>query len=233
MTGAALELRGVSAGYGPMEVVHDVSLAIAPGERVGLLGLNGHGKTTLLRAVVGLVGWRRGEIELRGRPIAGLATHAAARSGIVLIPQGDALFPGLSVRDNLDSGAYRSPAWSRRHQRRARVLEIFPALRSRLEQPAGTLSGGERRMVSIGRGLMAEGAVYLIDEPSVGLAPGLALSVINTLFELDLQGGGLLLAEQNRALIEGRIDRIAHLHGGRIVERESAGLGGGNTAVRV
>ena len=213
---AVLELSDVSAGYGPMQVVHDVNLAIAPGTRVGLVGLNGHGKTTLLRSVVGLVDWKRGRVELRGKAIGGLATHEVARKGLVLIPQGDSLFPGLPVRDNLDSGAFLSKSWRRRAERRARVLELFPQLAGRLDQLAGTLSGGERRMVAIGRGLMADADVYLVDEPSLGLAPGLAAKMIDALLSLELDGGAMLLAEQNRALIEGRVDRIVRIHGGRI-----------------
>jgi branched-chain amino acid transport system ATP-binding protein len=213
---AVLELSDLSAGYGPMQVIHRVNLAVAPGTRVGLVGLNGHGKTTLLRSVVGLVDWKRGRVELRGNPIGGLAPHQVARKGVVLIPQGDSLFPGLPVRDNLDSGAFLSKSWPRRGQRRAQVLELFPQLASRLDQLAGTLSGGERRMVAIGRGLMADADVYLVDEPSLGLAPGLAAKMIEALLSIELDGGGMLLAEQNRALIEGRVDRIVRIHGGRI-----------------
>jgi branched-chain amino acid transport system ATP-binding protein len=213
---AVLELSDLSAGYGPMQVVHDVNLAIAAGTRVGLVGLNGHGKTTLLRSVVGLVDWKRGSVQLRGNSIGGMAPHQVARRGLVLIPQGDSLFPGLPVRDNLDAGAFLSKSWRRRAQRRAQVLELFPQLASRLDQLAGTLSGGERRMVAIGRGLMADADVYLVDEPSLGLAPGLAAKMIEALLSIELDGGGMLLAEQNRALIEGRVDRIVRIHGGRI-----------------
>jgi branched-chain amino acid transport system ATP-binding protein len=213
---AVLELSDLSAGYGPMQVIHRINLAVAAGTRVGLVGLNGHGKTTLLRSVVGLVDWKRGRVELRGNPIGGLAPHQVARKGVVLIPQGDSLFPGLPVRDNLDSGAFLSKSWPRRGQRRAQVLELFPQLASRLDQLAGTLSGGERRMVAIGRGLMADADVYLVDEPSLGLAPGLAAKMIEALLSIELDGGGMLLAEQNRALIEGRVDRIVRIHGGRI-----------------
>jgi branched-chain amino acid transport system ATP-binding protein len=213
---AVLELSDLSAGYGPMQVVHDVNLAVAPGTRVGLVGLNGHGKTTLLRSVVGLVDWKRGSVQLRGNSIGGLAPHQVARQGLVLIPQGDSLFPGLPVRDNLDAGAFLSKSWRRRAQRRAQVLELFPQLASRLDQLAGTLSGGERRMVAIGRGLMADADVYLVDEPSLGLAPGLAAKMIEALLSIELDGGGMLLAEQNRALIEGRVDRIVRIHGGRM-----------------
>ena len=168
-----LEVRGLSAGYGPLRVLHDIDLAVAQGERVGLVGLNGHGKTTLMRSVMGLVDWRRGQIELDGKSIMRTPAHRLARAGVVLIPQGDALFPGLSVRDNLDSGAFAA-GWRQRKRRRERVLRLFPRLAERLDQAAGTLSGGERRMCSLGRGLMSDARVFLIDEPSLGLAPGIA-----------------------------------------------------------
>lgn len=219
---AALAVRSLSAGYGPMQVLHDIDLVVAPGERVGLVGLNGHGKTTLLRSIVGLVGWRRGVVALHGRSIVGTPTHRLARAGVVLVPQADALFPGMTVRENLDAGAFAPKAWRRRAERRERVVELFPRLGPRLDQVVGTLSGGERRMVSIGRGLMAEAEVYLIDEPSLGLAPAIATALVETLASLDLQGGAMLLAEQNRALLEGKIDRIVRIHGGRVVGLEAS-----------
>jgi branched-chain amino acid transport system ATP-binding protein len=218
----ALEIRDLCAGYGPMQVIHNIDLAVEPDERVGLLGLNGHGKTTLLRSVLGLVDWRRGDVRLHGQSMLKAAPHQVARRGVVLVPQGDALFPGLSVRDNLDSGAYMAKSWRGRNERRARILEVFPQLSSRLDQAAGTLSGGERRMVAIGRGLMAKGDIYLVDEPSLGLAPGIASSMIDALLSLDLAGGGLVLAEQNHALFASRIDRTVHLHGGRVVSGSEA-----------
>ena len=220
---AALEIHDLCAGYGPMQVVHNVDLTVEADERVGLLGLNGHGKTTLLQSVLGLIDWRRGDVRLHGESLLRLAPHQVARRGVVLIPQGGSLFPGLSVRDNLDSGAYMAGSWRRRAERRAHILEIFPQLGSRLHQAAGTLSGGERRMVSIGRGLMGEGDVYLVDEPSLGLAPGLAASMIDSLLSLDFAGGALLLAEQNHALFDGRIDRTVRIHGGRVVTRDASG----------
>jgi branched-chain amino acid transport system ATP-binding protein len=213
---SALQIRQLSAGYGPLRVLHDIDLTVAPAERVGLVGLNGHGKTTLLRSVVGLVDWKQGEIRLNGAPITRTSTHKLARAGVVMIPQGDALFPGLSVKDNLDSGAFAS-GWRERRKRRQRVLELFPRLGDRLGQLAGTLSGGERRMCSIGRGLMTDAQLYLVDEPSLGLAPGVASGLFETLRGLDLAGGALLLAEQNQTLLQGWIDRIVHIHGGQIV----------------
>jgi branched-chain amino acid transport system ATP-binding protein len=224
-----LEVRGLSAGYGPLRVLHDVDLAVDAGERVGLVGLNGHGKTTLLRSVMGLVDWRRGEIELDGKSILRTPAHKLARAGVVLIPQGDALFPGLSVRDNLDSGAFAA-GWRERRKRRDRVLELFPRLADRLGQSAGTLSGGERRMCALGRGLMTNARVYLIDEPSLGLAPGIAGGLYATLRGLDLEGGTLILAEQNQTLLEGWIDRIVLVHGGQIVRITRAGASDGGPA---
>ena len=219
---AVLEARKLSAGYGPLRVLHEIDLAVAPGERVGLVGLNGHGKTTLLRSIMGLVDWRRGEIELDGKSIVRTPAHKLARVGVVLMPQGDALFPGLSVKDNLDSGAFAA-GLRERTKRRERVLQLFPRLADRLGQPAGTLSGGERRMCSLGRGLMMNARVYLIDEPSLGLAPGIAAGLFSTLRELDTGGGALVLAEQNQTLLEGWIHRIVRIHGGQVVAIEPGG----------
>ncbi len=211
-----LEIKALEAGYGPLRVLHGIDLSIEQGERVGILGLNGHGKTTLLRAIVDLVDWKQGDILFEGESIMRQPTHALARRGIVLMPQGDALFPGLSVKDNLDAGAYPGGQWKKRQQRRDYVCEIFPQLGKRLDQIVGTLSGGERRMCSIGRGLMSEARLYLVDEPSLGLGHGVAKGICETLFTLDLQGGALLIAEQNRALIEGKIDRALRMHGGEL-----------------
>lgn len=212
-----LALSRLSAGYGTLRILSGIDLEIEEGERVGLVGLNGHGKSTLLRALVGLVDWRTGEIAYKGRSIVGYPTYRLARQGLILIPQGDALFPGLTVRENLDAGAFSSGSWRARGRRRERVLEIFPALRPRLKQVAGTLSGGERRMLSVGRGLMSEAEMYLVDEPSLGLAPGIGRSLLEVLTTLDLRGRTLVLAEQNRTLIEGRLDRVIGIHGGKIV----------------
>lgn len=224
---AVLEARDLSAGYGPMRVLHGITFAVAPRERVGIVGLNGHGKTTLLRAIVGLVDWRRGDLELRGRSIARVPTHRLARSGVVMVPQGDLLFPGLSVRENLDAGAFPRACWRTRKERRERVIELFPRLGGRLDQVVATLSGGERRMVSIGRGLMADADVYLIDEPSLGLAPGIAVHLVEMLLSLDLDDGALIVAEQNQGLIDGKIDRIVKLHHGQIVDDRSVHLSAG------
>jgi branched-chain amino acid transport system ATP-binding protein len=225
---AALEISQLVAGYGPLRVLHDIELSVAPGERVGLVGLNGHGKTTLLRSIMGLVDWKRGEIKLDGKSIMHTPTHRLARAGVVMMPQGDELFPGLTVRENLDSGAFAG-GWRERARRRERVVQTFPRLGERMKQVAGTLSGGERRMLSVGRGLMADARVYLADEPSLGLAPGIGTSLVRTLMELDLEGGALVLAEQNQALIEGKLDRIVRIHGGEVVGIEPGGRAANGT----
>jgi len=218
-----LVVSGLSAGYGPVRVLHGLNLTIGSGERLGLIGLNGHGKTTLLSAIVGLTGWQDGSIMFRGKEIGGRRTHGVGRktpsivrAGIALSPQGDAIFPGLTVQENLDSGAYSGSAWRARKRRRERILEVFPPLASRLKQHAGTLSGGERRMVSVGRSLMADADLYLVDEPSLGLAPKIAEGLVTALCNIDLGTGAMLIAEQNLGLLEGRVDRMLGMHAGEI-----------------
>jgi branched-chain amino acid transport system ATP-binding protein len=204
-------------------VIHDLDLTLTQGEKIGLVGLNGHGKSTLLRAIAGLTDWQDGSIKMLGKEIggrrmhgAGRRTHRIVRRGLALMPQGDALFPGLTVRQHLDSGAYTSKAWKKRKQNRERVLEIFPALKPRLNDVAGRLSGGERRMVSLGRGLMADVSLYLIDEPSLGLAPIVSKALIDALMQIDLKAGALIIAEQIVSLLEGNVDRVLGMHDGRI-----------------
>lgn len=218
-----LQLTGVSAGYGPVRVLHDLNLDVNPGERVGLVGLNGHGKTTMLSAIVGLTGWQDGSILFEGEEIGGRRTHgvgrktpAIVRRGIALAPQGDAIFPGLTVRENLDSGAYTRASWRSRRRRREHVLDVFPPLRKLLKQSAGTLSGGERRMVSVGRALMSDSTLYLVDEPSLGLAPKISLGLVSALCDIDLGEGAMIIAEQNLPLLEGRVDRVLGMHAGEL-----------------
>ncbi|MGA0003342.1 MAG: ABC transporter ATP-binding protein [Candidatus Nanopelagicales bacterium] len=227
-----LEMKEVSSGYGTMRVIHGLNFSIEPGERIGLVGLNGHGKTTLISTVVGMTGWQDGSIEFMGQQIGGRRSHGVGRntpkivrSGIAIAPQGDAIFPGLSVAENLDSGAYTDGAWKTRKRRRDAVLDVFPPLRSRLKQSAGTLSGGERRMVSVGRALMADAKLYLVDEPSLGLAPKISIGLVAALCEIDLGDGAMLIAEQNLPLLSGRCDRILGMHAGELKEDVGEALG--------
>lgn len=218
-----LRVEQLSAGYGPLGVLHGVNLTVQAGERIGIIGLNGHGKSTLLRAIAGLTGWQSGSIKLNGVEIGGVRsqgpgryTHKIVRMGLALMPQGDALFHGMTVADHLDSGAYTRRAWRERMQRRKRVLAIFPPLEKLLGTAAGRLSGGERRMVSLARGLMADASLLLVDEPSLGLAPKISKAVIEALMQIDIREGAMVIAEQNLALLDGKVSRLIGLHAGKL-----------------
>jgi branched-chain amino acid transport system ATP-binding protein len=226
-----LNVKGLSAGYGPMRVIHDLDLNVFSGERVGLVGLNGHGKSTLFYAIAGLTGWQRGSIKLNGNEVGrtrsqgpGRYTHLIVRQGLALIPQGDEIFHGLTVEEHLDSGAFTPRAWKERKERKEKVLKVFPPLVQLMKTPVGRLSGGERRMVSIGRGLMAEASLFLVDEPSLGLAPKIGKSVMEALFDVELGQSAMIIAEQNVALLEGRVDRIIGMHVGKLKGEASASL---------
>ena len=218
-----LVIDGLSAGYGPLRVIHDLDLIIKPGERVGIVGLNGHGKTTLLYAIAGLTGWQRGSIRLNGVEIGrtrsqgpGRYTHQIVRQGLAIMPQGDEIFNGLTVEEHLDSGAFTPEAWRDRKARKEKILDLFQPLAKLMKTPVGRLSGGERRMVSIGRGLMTDAKLYLVDEPSLGLAPKISQSVMEALLSLDIKDSAMFIAEQNVALLEGRVDRVINMHAGKL-----------------
>ncbi len=218
-----LRVENLSAGYGPLGVLHSIGLTVRAGERIGIVGLNGHGKSTLLKAIVGLTGWQSGSIKFNGVEIGGTRsqgpgrnTHKIVRMGVSLMPQGDALFHGLTVSDHLDSGAYTSKAWRERKQRRERVLGIFQPLQKLLGQPVGKLSGGERRMVSLARGLMDDAKLLLIDEPSLGLAPKISKGLVEALMQIDIRDGAMVIAEQNMSLLEGKVNRLIGLHAGQL-----------------
>ena len=218
-----LRVTGLSAGYGPMTVLHDLDFTVVAGERLAIVGLNGHGKTTLFRAISGLTGWQRGSILLRGREVGGERTegpgrhtHRIVRQGLAHMPQGDAIFPGLTVAQHLDCGAYTAAAWRHRRRKREQLLEIFEPLRPLLGSIAGTLSGGERRMVSLARGLMTDASLYLVDEPSLGLAPIVSFSVVQALMKIDLGDGAMVIAEQNLSLLRGHVDRVLAMHAGQL-----------------
>jgi branched-chain amino acid transport system ATP-binding protein len=224
-----LDVHGLSAGWGPLRVIHDLDLTVFAGERIGLVGLNGHGKSTLFQAIAGLTGWQRGSIRLNGFEVGrtrsqgpGRYTHQIVRRGLALIPQGDEIFHGLTVEEHLDSGAYTRRAWKERAERKLKILQIFPPLTQLMKIPVGRLSGGERRMVSIGRGLMADADLFLVDEPSLGLAPKIGKSVVEALMAVELGSSAMVIAEQNLALLEGRVDRIIGMHAGKLKGEASA-----------
>ena len=224
-----LDVHGLSAGWGPMRVIHDLDLTVFSGERIGLVGLNGHGKSTLFQAIAGLTGWQRGSIKLNGFEVGrttsqgpGRYTHQIVRGGLGLIPQGDEIFHGLTVEEHLDSGAFTKRAWAERAERKRRILRIFPPLEKLMKIAVGRLSGGERRMVAIGRGLMSDADLFLVDEPSLGLAPKIGKSVVEALMAVDLGSSAMVIAEQNVALLQGRVDRIIGMHAGKLKGEASA-----------
>ncbi len=191
-----LEVRDVFAGYGDGDVLRGVNLDVKAGEIVSVLGSNGVGKSTLNRAVSGIVRTRAGSIHFDGAAIERESPASIVARGLIHVPEGRRLFTNLSVDDNLDLGSYRRAA-ARRSQNRERVFGIFPRLRERRTQRAGTLSGGEQQMLAIGRGLMAEPRLLILDEPSLGLSPILVEELFALITRIHAEGVTVLLVEQN------------------------------------
>ncbi|QTX05715.1 ABC transporter ATP-binding protein [Agromyces archimandritae] len=208
-----LEVSGLHAGYGKLGVLHDVSLGVDAGEILTVVGANGAGKTTLLRAVNGLIRPTAGSVKIDGTDITGKPTERMASLGLTHVPENRLCFPTLTVRDNLMLGA-----WARGGKGdEAAVLELFPRLEPRLNQAAGTLSGGEQQMVAIGRGLMAAPKAIMLDEPSIGLAPKVVAEIMRVLGRLRDQGLAVLLVEQNVRASFGIADRAVVMQRGRVV----------------
>jgi branched-chain amino acid transport system ATP-binding protein len=211
----ALAIDGVDAYYGDSHVLHGVSFALKGGRLLGLLGRNGAGKTTCMSTIMGLLKPRRGSISLYGEPVAGLAPDVIARKGACLVPQGRRVFRSLTVRENLVVAAQArgdGGAWSL-----ARVFELFPRLAERHAQLAGSLSGGEQQMLAIGRALMGNPRVLLMDEPSEGLAPQLVAEVGRTIAQIKAEGQSIVLVEQNIKLTLDLADDVVIINTGRVV----------------
>lgn len=211
-----LEVRELQAGYGYLQVIWNASLDISDGEFVVLIGPNGAGKTTILRTITGIVRSKGGEVKFMGKPLSGLSPDRINQLGISFITEDLNLFTGMSVRENLLLGAYTVHG-KKVGESLEYVFGLFPVLKERRNQLAGTLSGGERKMLAIGRGLMGSPKLLLVDEPSLGLAPKLAQSVFEALCELKRRGMTILLVEQNVGTSLHITDRAYVLEHGRIV----------------
>ena len=211
-----LEVRDLRVGYGAIEVVHGISLTVRAGECVALIGANGAGKSSTLRAICGLVPARGGSIVFEGRDITNLSGHAIVRAGITMCPEGRQVFPQMSTVQNLRMGAY-----VRRDAEQGadleRMMDMFPILRERAHQAAGTLSGGEQEMLAIARALMARPELVIFDEPSLGLAPKIVAEVGETIARIKAMGKTILLVEQNSLMALRLADRAYLFEAGEIV----------------
>jgi branched-chain amino acid transport system ATP-binding protein len=228
---ALLELDDVSVHYGHVAALKGVSLTVEEGEVVTLIGANGAGKTTTLSAISGIVPATRGMVRLGGKDLAGVPAHQRVKLGVCQSPEGRHIFPGMTVMENLEMGAYARRAKRAELQPDLdRVFGLFPRLAERREQPGGTLSGGEQQMLAIGRALMARPRLLLLDEPSMGLAPKLVTQIFEIVGEINDQGITVLLVEQNAAQALQRADRAYVM--ARLLDDESvkaAYLGGSVT----
>jgi branched-chain amino acid transport system ATP-binding protein len=228
-------MQEVHAGYGATPILFGVSLEVRQGEAVALLGKNGMGKTTLMKTAIGFLKPWRGAIEFEGRDLTRLAPHDIARLGVGLVPENRRIFPGLSVRENLELGLSAVPrrSASLRDARLDAVFQHFPRLRERLEQPGKTLSGGEQQMLAVGRALMLRPRLMLLDEPSFGLAPLVVREVFDILAAINRdEKVSMLLVEQNASLALGLADEAYLLETGRIVMSGAAEAIRENESVR-
>ena len=232
MSDALLEVRGLQAGYGEVQVLWGLSLAAARGRLTTLVGANGAGKTTMLRAVVGTLAPWSGRVLFKGEDVTRLPAHAKAARGLVLVPEGRQLFSTMTVDENLEMGAFTRRGADGYADRLERVFTLFPRLKERIGQVAGTLSGGEQQMLAIGRALMASPRLLLLDEPSMGLAPVLVEQIFATITDINRQGMTILLVEQNAAMALEIAHRGYVLETGTIVLTGSAAELGENADVR-
>jgi branched-chain amino acid transport system ATP-binding protein len=212
-----LDIVGLRAGYEQVGVLAGLDLSIAEGGAVVLTGPNGHGKTTLLRVISGLLPSWEGEIHFDGKRIDHASASSIVARGLIHVPQGDLLYGDLTVERNLLMGAYLQDAWRNRRQRLSHVYDLFPRLRERRNQRARTLSGGERRMVGIGRGLMGSARLLMVDEPALGLAPVLVREVYAALADIASNDATVLIVDETLANATQISDRACVMEGGRIV----------------
>lgn len=212
-----LKLVNVTAGYDLQKVLHGISLNIEEGSVAGIIGPNGHGKSTLVKTVSGLVSAWSGQVFFEGLPIEKMPAHERVNNGVVHVPQGDMIFPKMTIEENLRLGAVLAEDSEEVERRLENVFELFPVLLNRRVQVARTLSGGERRMLGIGRGLMTNGQFMLIDEPSLGLAPKLIDQIYDSLHEMKESGITFLIVEENITRLQNLADWIYLMDNGEFV----------------
>jgi branched-chain amino acid transport system ATP-binding protein len=227
-----LELRGVEVAYGDLPALRDVSVSLEAGETLSVVGANGAGKTTMLRAISGLMRPRAGQILLDGERLDSLPSHAIVGRGVVQVPEGRKIFPSLTVLENLELGSYIAAAKVRRREGLEQVFGLFPRLKERESQAAGTMSGGEQQMLAIGRALMARPRVLMLDEPSLGLAPIMVREIFRIIGEINRLGMTVLLVEQNTRQALALSQRGYVLENGRVVLEGSGAELLGNEHVR-
>jgi branched-chain amino acid transport system ATP-binding protein len=221
--GLALDLRNVHSYYGHIHALKGISLTVRHGEIVSLIGANGAGKTTTLRTISGIIHPLQGEVRFNGQRIDREAPHRIVSLGVCQSPEGRRIFPRMTVQENLEMGAFaRRDGDSAQKEDLERVLTLFPRLRERLKQKGGTLSGGEQQMLAIGRALMAQPKVLLLDEPSMGLAPNLVEIIFDTIVAINQTGVAVLLVEQNALMALNVASRGYVLETGRIVLEDDA-----------
>jgi len=216
-TASDLAVQGLKVSYGGIAAVKGVSFEVPHGEILALIGANGAGKTSVLKAIVGLVPSAGGTVKLFGRDAAGIPTHRRVALGATLVPEGRAIFSGMTVRENLELGAFLKRERPALDERLERVIRLFPRLGERLTQTGGTLSGGEQQMLAIGRALMGEPKLLLLDEPSLGLAPKLVAQIFESIRAIATTGITILLVEQNTRLALETAHRAHVLVTGEIV----------------
>jgi branched-chain amino acid transport system ATP-binding protein len=212
-----LALSAVSAGYASVSAISDISIAVGEGEAVGLLGANGAGKSTTLRAISGLVRPTSGVITFLGQTITALPAYKVTELGIAHVPEGRQVFPELTVKENLEIGAYIPSAKAARARTLELVFNIFPILAERRRQFAGTLSGGEQQMLAVGRGLMLQPRLLMLDEPSLGLAPVVTDATFQKIQEIHAMGTAILLVEQNVSRALTLVQRAYVLESGKVI----------------
>ncbi len=217
-----LKIKNINVSYGDIQVLFDVSLTVEKGEVISIIGANGAGKTTTLKTISGLLHPTKGDIIFKKKKIDDLSPEDIVEEGIIHVPEGRRLFPFMSVEENLEMGSYNSRAYNSRFKTMNDVFELFPKLKERRKQMAGTLSGGERQMVAIGRGLMAKPEILMFDEPSLGLAPILVKNIMETIEKIAKEGTTIILVEQNIHASLNISDRAYVLEQGYVVKEGKA-----------